>query len=76
MGKERVNSASAWRVADKKSDRHPGYSGTANIDGVLYFLDLWVKERDNGEKFMSMSFKRREKQEGAAKLDENDDVPM
>ena len=75
MSKERFNNGAAWRVKDKKSDRHPGYSGTANVDGVLYFVDVWVKEHE-GNKFLSFNFKKREKQEGAATLDENDDVPL
>lgn len=75
MSKERVNSGSAWRVKEKKSERHPGYSGTANIDGVLYFVDVWVKEHA-GDKFLSFSYKKRDKQEGAAQLDESDDIPQ
>lgn len=76
MSKERFNSGAAWRVVDKKSERHPGYRGTANVDGVLYFVDVWVKEQSDGNKFLSMSFKKRDKQEGAAILDKSDDVPL
>lgn len=72
---ERVNSGAAWRVLDKKTEKHPGYSGTVNIAGILYFVDVWVKEGRDG-KFLSMSFKKRDKQEGAATLDVNDDVPQ
>ncbi len=73
---DRLNTAAAWRNNDKKTERHPGYSGTANVEGVLYFVDVWVKQRDNGEKFLSMSFKKRDKQEGAARADASDDVPV
>jgi len=76
MSKERINSGAAWRNKDKKSDRHPGYSGSVNIEGVLYFVDAWVKEQSNGEKFISLAFKRRDKQEGAAQFDASDDVPV
>lgn len=72
---ERVNSGAAWRVENKKSEKHAGYSGTINIEGTLYFIDVWVKDHA-GNKFLSMAFKRRDKQEGAATLDENDDVPV
>lgn len=71
-----VNCGSAWRVKHKKSEKHPGYTGTLNVDGVLYFIDTWVKETEEGEKFLSFAVKKRNKQEGAAKLDENDDIPM
>lgn len=73
---ERFNSAGAWYNHDKKTDKHPSYSGTANVDGVLYFVDVWVKDRGTGEKFLSMAFKKRDKQEDAAKLDPSDDVPV
>lgn len=59
---ERLNSGGAWRVTDKKSDNHPGYSGSANINGVLYFVDVWVKEV-RGDKMLSMAFKKRDKQD-------------
>jgi hypothetical protein len=73
---ERYNSAGAWYNHDKKSEKHPSYSGSANVEGVLYFVDVWVKDRGNGEKFLSMSFKLKEKQENAAQLDPSDDVPV
>ena len=73
---DRLNSGAAWRNNDKKSERHPGYSGSANVEGVLYFVDVWVKERDNGEKFLSMSFKKRDKQDGAAQSFAEDDIPV
>lgn len=76
MSSERLDSGAAWRVKDKKTEKHPGYSGTLNVGGVLYFIDTWVKETSNGEKFLSFAIKKRDKQEGAAKLDENDDIPM
>ena len=72
---ERFNNGAAWRVVEKKTEKHPRYSGTANVDGVLYFVDVWVKEGRDG-KFLSMSFKKKDKQEGATVPDENDDVPV
>jgi len=71
----RLNTGAAWKVKEKKSDKHPGYSGTMNIDGVLYFVDVWVKDTNTGEKFLSMSVKKRDKQEGAAQREvANDDL--
>lgn len=67
MSKAKVNTGSAWAVIDKKSEKHPGYSGTVNVDGVLHFCDVWVKEWE-GKKFLSMSFKKRDKQDGETTL--------
>jgi len=61
----RANSGSAFKVEDKKSDRHPAYSGTVNVEGVLHFVDLWVKKTETGKTFLSFSFKKRDKQEDA-----------
>jgi hypothetical protein len=75
---ERYNSGAAWKVKDKRTEKHPSYTGTINVDGVLYFADVWVKETRLGDKFLSMSFKKRDKQEGAEQkpVDELDDVPL
>jgi hypothetical protein len=76
---ERHNSGSIWYNTDKKSDKHPGYSGTLNADGVLYFVDAWVRKTADGKPWISLAVKRRDKQEGAEQrpeLRESDDVPM
>ena len=75
---ERYNSGGAWRNVDKKKETSPGYSGTVNIEGTLYFVDVWVKEAQEG-KMLSMAFKKRDKQEGATQAPitaEADDVPQ
>lgn len=54
---QKDNSGSLFKNADKESDRHPDYSGSALIDGQAYFMDAWLKESENGRKWMSFSFK-------------------
>jgi uncharacterized protein (DUF736 family) len=48
----------------KEKDTHPDYKGNVNIDGVEYWLDGWMKERNDssGKKFLSLSVKRKEVQ--------------
>ncbi len=61
---QRDNSGSVW-VNDKKTeDKHPDRTGSAIIDGVEYFVDGWLKETQAGKKFLSLSFKRKNKQRG------------
>lgn len=57
------NSGILSRNTRKTSDKHPEYSGSAEIDGVEYWISAWVKDGQNG-KFFSMSFKPKEQQSG------------
>lgn len=43
----------------KESDSHPDYKGSAEVDGVEYWLSAWIKTGANG-KFMSLSFRAKE----------------
>lgn len=41
----------------KESDRHPDYKGSAEVDGVEYWISAWVKvPQSGGNKFLSISF--------------------
>lgn len=55
-------SGSLFKNEQKQTDRHPDYSGTATIDGVEMFMDAWIKTADTGRKWMSFSFKPKQKQ--------------
>lgn len=57
------NSGILSRNTRKTSDKHPEYSGSAEIDGVEYWISAWLKEGQNG-KFFSMAFKPKEQQQG------------
>ena len=59
---QKDNSGSLFRVEeDKKRERGPDYSGTAMIDGTEYWMDAWLKASEPGRKWMSFSFKPKEK---------------
>lgn len=65
-GKKYDNSGALF-VNDKKvADNHPSHTGSALIDGVEYWLNAWVKEGAKG-KFMSVSFRRKDEQQGGGK---------
>jgi hypothetical protein len=49
---------------DKKTEKHPDYSGTLDVDGVQYFIDGWQKETQSGKTIVSGSIKLKEKQGG------------
>jgi hypothetical protein len=64
---QKDNSGSLFKVEQKQSDRHPDMSGSAMIDGVEYFFDAWFKTADSGRRWMSCSFKPKQKQAAPAK---------
>jgi hypothetical protein len=53
---DNTNRGVLFRAKERKSDKHPEYSGSVNIEGVEYWLDGWVKDGKSG-KFFSLSVK-------------------
>lgn len=72
----KVNSGNIFKNEDV--EKGAPYSGEANINGVLYFVDAYVNEGNKG-KYFSFKFKRKNKQEGAEqppKEEWEEDVPL
>ena len=69
----------------KQQDNHPDRTGTAMIDGKMYWVSGWLKE-SKGKKFLSLAFKPKDEQKAAsaapaskpapAKAIADDDVPF
>jgi uncharacterized protein (DUF736 family) len=59
---DNTNRGVLFKNEQKKTDKHPDYSGNLNVDGVEFFLDAWIKEAESGRKFMSLSVKLKERQ--------------
>lgn len=62
---QRDNSGSVFVNDRKEKDTHPDRTGTAMIDGVMYYVSGWIKDGAKG-KFMSLAFKRKDEQPQAA----------
>jgi hypothetical protein len=45
----------------KEQPNQPDRTGSINVEGVEYFLDGWLKESKSGQKFMSLSIKRKDR---------------
>lgn len=58
---DNTNRGALFKNDDRKTDKHPEYSGSLNVDGVDYYLSGWIKEGKKG-KFFSLSIKRKENQ--------------
>jgi hypothetical protein len=58
---QRDNSGTIFVNDRKEKETHPDRSGTAMIDGVMYYVSGWIKEGAKG-KFLSLAFKKKEGQ--------------
>jgi len=78
MDYDNTNRGALFR-AEKKSEKHPDYTGKINIGGNDHYLSAWIKESKAGNKFMSLSLgdaveQKPQKQQGADFYDE--DIPF
>lgn len=67
-------------VNDKKTkDNQPDRRGSCKIDGVEYWISGWLKDT-NGKKWMSLSFTKKEEQQGSQAKSEpttsDDEIPF
>ena len=76
------NSGILSRDKKRKSDKHPEFTGSAEVDGVEYWLSAWVNESEHG-KYFKISFKPKDGQKAAGEHsqvrepgDEDDDTPF
>ena len=53
MAFDNTNTFVLFKNKERKTDKHPAYTGTINIEGVDHKLAGWVREPKNGgEKFI------------------------
>ena len=57
---QRDGSGSLFKNDKREKDTHPNLTGTVMVGGVEYWASGWTKERANGEKWISLSFKPKE----------------
>ena len=62
------NSGALFKAKDQPTDKHPGYTGSINVDGKEYWLAGWVKESKAGQKYFSLSVKPKEAKEEKPEL--------
>ena len=58
----RDNTGRLFKNEKKTAENHPDYTGTAMLGGVEHFMDAWLKTSASGTKWMSFSFKPKQKQ--------------
>lgn len=85
---DNTNRGGMFKNTNKANPNHADWGGNINVDGTDYFLNAWVKDDKNGNKYFSLSVKRKDKQQAAAApvraaapaprvaAELNDDVPF
>ncbi len=74
---DRTNTGTLGRAKEKpKSEKHPSYTGSININGVEYWLSAWVKTagptaREPGSQFFSLSVKPKDVPKGTELTEAN-----
>lgn len=56
------NTGTVFKNQKRTTENHPDRTGSANIGGVEYWVNGWVKQTKNGEQYLSLAFKRKEVQ--------------
>jgi hypothetical protein len=81
------NTGSLFKNDKREKDTHAHARGSALIDGVEYYIDAWTNESNDGSKYQSLKFKRKDDatngarsqsrpQPSAFDTDLDDDVPF
>jgi hypothetical protein len=55
--RDNTNRGVLFRNDNKTDDKHADYNGHMNVDGIEYWLNAWINESKNGNKYMSLSIK-------------------
>jgi hypothetical protein len=75
------NSGSLFVNDKKERDSQPDRRGSARIDGVDYWVSGWVKKKEDGTPWMSLSYQRKDAAAPAPKKAEtqaamDDEIPF
>ena len=54
MQYDNTNKGSFFVNEQKKTEKHPDYSGKINIEGTEYYLSGWKKQSKTGKHFLSL----------------------
>ena len=57
---QKDNSGSLFKNDKRESDNHPKAKGSAQIDGVEYWVSAWTKVTKDGDKWQSLSFQKKD----------------
>jgi len=53
---DNTNRGSIWKNEKKETEKHPDFTGTANLDGVEVWVSAWKRKPGASEKAPALSF--------------------
>ena len=56
-----TNRGQIWKNEDRKSDSHPHFKGSMDIDGVEYWVSAWTRKPDANPKSPALTFSFKKK---------------
>ena len=54
MDYDNTNSGALFK-GDKKTEKHPDYTGSLDVNGEDFYISAWIKTSKAGKPFMSLS---------------------
>lgn len=57
---DNTNSGALFKNERKETEKHADYRGSLNVEGTDWWISAWLKTSKNGQKFMSLSVKRKD----------------
>jgi uncharacterized protein (DUF736 family) len=76
---DNTNTGALFKSKKQESDKHPGYTGSMNVEGTEYWMSAWLNESKAGEKYFSIKLKAKDapRAEPAAAADAfTDEIPF
>ncbi len=81
---QKEGGGSLFKNDRKEKETHPNLQGSALIGGVHYWVSGWTKTTGEGDKWISLAFKRKDEKTGGQKEEpqkkpynpNDDDIPF
>ncbi len=62
---DNTNRGQIWKNDDRKTETHPQFKGTVNVEGVEYWVSAWSRKPDANPKAPALSFSIKKKEDKA-----------
>jgi hypothetical protein len=60
---DNTNRGQIWKNDDRKTETHPQFKGTVNVEGVEYWVSAWSRKPDANPKAPALSFSIKKKED-------------
>ena len=74
MEYDNVNRGQIWKYENRKTDTHPQFTGSINVDGKEYWLSGWTRKEGANPKAPAMSFSVQPKEPKAETINDSNSL--